>query len=173
MAHDLFLGRTSHDWSRSDGPPAPPLALSFSPAENRSLKLLEPSTAAFAVNVIGWARSRGIPASLSTQSVIYTPEDSARYYAEKKSRIAPGRLDWHNVGRAFHIRGPSGFLKYSDYATIAQYVRSQGGDWLGDTPLRDLAHYEYHPGIDIASYRKTALSTVEFKKAQARARRYG
>ena len=173
MAYDLLFGKNSRDWSRANNPPAPPLSLSFSPAESRALKLLEPSTAAFVVEVIGWARSQGIPASLSTQAVIYTPEDSARYYKEGKSHIAPGRLDWHNVGRAFHLRGPKGFLEYSDYEAIARYVRSRGGEWLGDTPLRDLAHYEYHPGILLWQYRKSPLAAREVAQTQKRVARYG
>ena len=164
------------------GPGGKPLGMEWSAGERKTLKLLEPSTAAHVVDVVSWARGRGIPAQLSSVSVIYTPADSARYYAEGKSGVAPGRLDWHNVGRAYHLVLPkkNGQPDRDTYAFIARHVRQQGGEWLGDKtiitprgPIQDLAHYEYHPGTDIASYRKTALATTELRKAQARAKRYG
>jgi len=163
-------------------PGARPLGMEWSADERRALKLLEPSTAAHVVDVVSWARNQGIPAKLSSVSVIYTPEDSARHYAEGRSGIAPGRLDWHNVGRAYHLVILDG-RKQPDrnaYARVGRYVRQQGGEWLGDKtintpkgPIQDLAHYEYHPGTNIASYRRSQLAVAEYKRAQARARRYG
>lgn len=185
MAFDLLLQReTDADYSiHPDGGPVPgALALEFSAAERKALKLLEPSTATFVVGVLGWARGKGIPVKLSSYRVIYTPEDTARYYAEGKSGIAPGRLDFHNVGRAFHlvINDARGKPDKDAYARVARYVRANGGEWLGDKtiitpkgPIQDLAHYEYHPGFDIASYRRSPLAAVEYKKAQARAKKYG
>ena len=183
MAFDLlFQSETDSDYSiHPDGGRSPsPMGVEFSAAERKALKLLEPSTATFVVNVISWSRGKGIPAKLSAQSVIYTPEIAAKHYADGRSGIAPGRLDWHQVGRAFHlvIVGPDGKLDKDAYARVGQYVRSQGGEWLGDKtiitpkgPIQDLAHYEYHPGFDIATYRKSPLAAVEFKQAQRRAQR--
>lgn len=188
MAWDLLLNReTDDDWARSS---SPQLGLSFTADERRALKLLEPSVAAHVVEVIGWARSRGIPAKLSTQSVIYTPAMAAQHYAAGRSGIAPGRLDWHQVGRAYHliIIDPSKDPKLpldkrldrSAYARVATYARSQGGEWLGDKiivtpkgPIQDTAHYEYHPEWDIATYRKLPIAQIEFKAAQKRAEKYG
>ena len=161
--------------------PAPrPLPLAFSAAERRALKMLEPSTAAHVVDVISWARARGIPASLSTHAVIYTPEESARHYEEGRSGIEPGRIGWHHVGRAYHLRGPRGYLTREEYARIATHVRSLGGDWLGDRavvtkrgPVEDVAHFEFHPGVEIGPYRKSPLASAEYRRAQARSKRYG
>jgi len=181
MAWDLLLNReTDTNWART---PSAPLELAFSPQESRALKLLEPSTRTHVIEVIGWARSHGIPAKLSTQSVIYTQAEAERHYREGRSGIAPGRLDWHQVGRAYHLIIVNPETKKLDedaYARVGAYVRSVGGEWLGDkvvvTPkgkIRDLAHYEYHPDWDIATYRKMPLAQVEFQKAQARAAKFG
>ena len=181
MAFDLLLQKeTDSNWSR--GTPTV-LPLEFSSAESRALKLLEPSTRAHVVEVIGWARSRGIPAKLSTQAVIYSPAEAERHYREGRSGIAPGRLDWHQVGRAYHLVILNPATRQLDepaYARIATFVRSIGGERLGDkviiTPkgkIRDLAHYEYHPDWDIATYRKMPLAQVEYQKAQDRAAKYG
>jgi hypothetical protein len=184
VAHDLlFSDDTDADWSRSPSVAAPrALALDFTATERKSLKTLEPTTASFAVNIIGWARNQGIPASLS-HTTIYTPEDSAKYYDKGGSSIKPGRLDWHNVGRAFHIiipPYPKGSPDLEAYAKIGKYARSQGGEWLGDRPFKnsrgqtiyDTAHFEYHPGVDIATYRQSKVAETEFAQAQKRARRF-
>jgi hypothetical protein len=184
VAYDLFFQReTDQDFSidlpGETRPSAMPLT--FSASESKALKLLEPSTRAFVIDVVGWARSKGIPAKLSSQSVIYTQEDSAKHFAEGRSGIAPGRLDWHNVGRAFHlvIMDAAGKYDLPAYERVGAYVRSKGGEWLGDkvimTPkgkIVDTAHYEYHPGFDITTYRKSALAATEYAQAQARARKY-
>ncbi len=182
MAFDLLLQReTDSNWARGGSPE--PLALAFTATERKALKLLEPSAAAHVVEVIGWARQHGIPARLSTQSVIYTPEVAAKHYAEGRSGIAPGKLDWHQVGRAYHlviIDPRTGKLDEPAYARVAAYVRKSGGEWLGDkiivTPkgkIRDLAHYEYHPDWDIATYRKLPIAQAELRAAQSRAKKYG
>ena len=185
MAWDLFLRReTDSDFSISlPGSPAKQAALQFefSPAEMKSLKLLEPSTRVHVIEVIGWARGHGIPAKLSP-TVIYSPEESARHYAEGRSGIAPGRLDWHQVGRAYHlviIDPGTRQLDKPAYARVGDYVRSRGGEWLGDKiirtpkgPVQDTAHYEFHPDWDIATYRKMPLAQVEYQKAQARAAKF-
>lgn len=182
MAFDLLLQReTDTNWSRGGQPAS--LPLEFSPAESRALKLLESSTRSHVIEVIGWARSHGIPARLSTQAVIYTPEVAATHYQEGRSGIAPGRLDWHQVGRAYHlviVDPKTRKLDEPAYALVATFVRSVGGEWLGDkiivTPkgkIKDLAHYEFHPDWDIATYRKMPLAQVEYQKAQQRAAKYG
>jgi len=176
MAWDLLLRReTDTNWARS---PAPSLELSFSPAEMKALKLLEPSTRTHVVEIIGWARNRGIPAKLSTQAVIYTPEVAAKHYAEGRSGIAPGRLDWHQVGRAYHlviIDPETKKLDHAAYAVVGKYVRSQGGEWLGDKviitpkgPIKDLAHYEYHPPQDAARPGRAASRTVAGQEVRLR-----
>lgn len=186
MAYDLLLRReTDTDYSINLPGSAEmrPLPLDFTPAESRALKMLEPSTRTHVVGVVGWARSRRIPARLSTQTVIYTPETAARHYREGRSGIAPGRLDWHQVGRAYHlvILDPrTRQLDADAYARVGRYARSVGGEWLGDKkvvtpkgPVVDLAHFEYHPDFDIATYRKMPLAQVEYQKAQERAAKYG
>jgi len=181
MAWDILLQKeTNANWARS---PAAALELTFSPQESRALKLLEPSTRTHVVEVVAWAREHGIPAKLSTRSVIYTPAESEKHYREGRSGIAPGRLDWHQVGRAYHlviINPATRALDEDAYARVGAFVRSRGGEWLGDkiiqTPkgkIRDLAHYEYHPDWDIATYRKMPLAQVEYERAQARAAKYG
>ena len=184
MAFDLlFQTETDQDFSihLPGDTKQEPLQLSFSPNESKALRLLEPSTRAFVVDVVGWARSKGIPAKLSSQSVIYTEADSKKFYEEGKSGIAPGRLDWHNVGRAFHlvILDDHGKLDTDAYARVGAYARSKGGEWLGDKRIKtpkgwivDTAHYEYHPGFDIGTYRKSSLAQTEFAQAQARAKKY-
>ena len=184
MAWDLFLNRET-DADLSINLPGTSkkeaLDLSFTPAESKSLKLLEPSTRVHVVEVIGWARGKGIPAKLSTK-VIYNPAESARHYAEGRSGIAPGRLDWHQVGRAYHLVILDPATRQRDkaaYARVGAYARSRGGEWLGDKtiitpkgPIQDTAHFEYHPDWSIATYRKLPIAQVEFQKAQARAARY-
>jgi hypothetical protein len=183
VAHDLlFSDDTDANWARGPSSPATgALPLDFTATERKTLKLLEPSTAAHAVQVIGWARSQGIPARLS-HVAIYTPEQSAAHYEGGRSGIKPGRLDWHNVGRAFHVvipPLPGGEPDRDAYARVGKYARSQGGEWLGDKPVRtvrgilfDTAHFEYHPGVDIATYRQSKLAESEFAQAQRRARRF-
>ena len=187
MAHDLLFNReTDADWSMNPGARAAAaraqaLPLDFTPTERRTLKILKPSTATFAVELVGWSRQHGIPARLS-HTAVYTDEDMAEHYRAGRSGIKPGRLSWHSVGRAFHlvIVRPDGSLDKDAYAVVGRHAREQGGDWLGDRPVKtvkgvlyDTAHFEYHPNMDIGSYRKSALAVREYEKAQERARRYG
>jgi hypothetical protein len=187
MAHDLlFSDDTDADWSMNPGSRAKAarekaLPLDFTQVERKTLKMLEPSTAAFAVELVGWARGNGIPAKLS-HTAIYTPEESASHYEGGRSGIKPGRLDWHNVGRAFHIVLPTlggGEPDRELYAVVGKKARELGGEWLGDKPIRtvkgvlfDTAHFEYHPGVSIADYRKSELAKREFAQAQKRARMF-
>jgi hypothetical protein len=180
MAFDLLLQReTDANWSR--GPSAQPLPFDFTAAERRALKMLEPSTRVHAIELIGWARQRGIPARLSSHAVIYTPEISAKHYAEGRSSINPGQIGWHHVGRAFHlvILDARKKLDKAAYARVGSRARELGGEWLGDKrivttkgPIEDTAHFEYHPGLDIAKYRRSPLAKTEYQRAQALAAKY-
>jgi hypothetical protein len=186
VAHDLlFNHETDADWSMDPGSRAAAaraaaLPLDFTKTERKTLKILEPSTAAFAVELVGWARQHGIPARIS-HTAVYTDEDVAENYRGGRSGIKPGRLSWHSVGRAFHlvIKKPDGALDTNAYAVVGRHAREQGGDWLGDVPVKtsrgtiyDTAHFEYHPGMDIGAYRKSTLAEREYEQAQRRARRY-
>jgi hypothetical protein len=182
MAWDVILKtETESNWAR--GTPPAPLPLEFSATERRALKQLENSTREHAVDVIGWARQRGIPVKLSGYRIIYTPAMVKENYEKGRSLIDPGRLSWHSVGRAFHLLiFKPGTRQFDEpaYARVAKYARSKGGEWLGDKkiitrkgPIKDTAHFEYHPDFDIATYRKMPLAQREYKKAQARAARYG
>ncbi len=187
MAYDLLLRReTDADFSihpQGTKPAVSPLPIEFSAVERKTLAQLEPSTRVFVIDVLTWARSKGIAARL-TSTAIYTAEESAKHYEEGRSGIAPGRLSWHHVGRAFHLAIPK-LPPYDkedteSYKRIGAYVRSKGGEWLGDKPIRttkgiiyDTAHFEYHPNFDIATYRKMPLATKEAKAAQRRRRLYG
>ena len=183
MAHDLlFSSDTDANWARGpSAPAAAPLPLDFTATERKTLKILEPQTATFAVALVGWARGRGIPARLS-HTAVYTPEESASHYEGGRSGTKPGRLDWHNVGRAFHVivpPYPDGPPDQVTYALLGARARELGGEWLGDKPIKtnrgilyDTAHFEYHPGFDIAAYRQSKLAETEFAQAQKRARRF-
>jgi len=160
--------------------------VAWSQAEIRKLKQLEVSTQTFAVDLISWAKSQGIPAALGL--TVYTPEQSDAAWDKGKSGIEKGRLDWHNVGRAFHviIAQPGRKLDFKDpvtrdaYYKLGERARQQGGTWFGDHPIKtrtgyvfDLAHFEYHPSLNIGPYRKSKLAETEFKSAQTRRRLYG
>lgn len=184
MAYDLFFrAETDDNWSRAPSvPQAPkpaPLPLEFTPTEGRTLKMLEPSTAAFAVALLSWARGEGIPARL-TSTAIYTPEQSAAYKESGRSGVSEG-FDWHNVGRAFHLAifKPNKDYDFEAYARVGAKARQLGGEWLGDKAIRtkkgiiyDTAHFEYHPSFDLSTYRQTALAKAEFARAQRKARIY-
>src|ERR1700690_1297912 len=186
MAFDLLFGRQNDDdWSmrpaaRAAAARALALPLDFTATERKVLKQLEPTTAAFAVNLIGWARSQGIPARLS-HTAIYSPKDTTEAYEKGLSQIQPGKLDWHNVGRAIHVvvARPDGSVDVAAYPPLGAYTRPQGGEWLGDKPIKgkfgviyDTVHFEYHPGMKLGDYRKSDLARREFAQAQKRARSY-
>lgn len=166
-------------------PNIPPLIppVSISPyqrsKEAKNLKLLEPSTAEFAKAIVIWARSNGIPASLGET---YRSEEDQANIPATRTAIAPGAISWHQVGRAFHliIKDAKGQLDPAAYKTVGEEVRRRGGVWLGDTPIKgpggtflDLAHFEYHPGLALSSYRRSPLATRELAQAEKRAAKYG
>ena len=178
MAYDLLLRKeTDSNWARGQ---SKPLALEFTKTERRNFLLLEPSTREFVMNIIIWARGKGIPAKLG--ETYRSQEDQDTAIREGRSGIREeGRIGWHQVGRAFHlvIIGPDGKLDREAYQRVGEEVRRLGGDWLGDRPLKtrrgiveDLAHFEFHPGYNIASYRRSPVAANELKSAVKRAAKY-
>jgi hypothetical protein len=147
--------------------------------EKKNIKLLEPSTAEFARSILIWARSNGIPASLG--ETYRSSEDQANI-PEGRTAIKQGDISWHQVGRAFHliIKDAKGQLDADAYKTVGEEVTRRGGVWLGDRVIKgpkgsfvDLAHFEYHPGLALSSYRRSPLATRELAQSEKRAARYG
>jgi hypothetical protein len=177
MAFDLLLQREIDvNWARGA---AAPLPLSFSSPERKNLLLLEPSTRAFAVGLIAWAREHGIAARLS--ETWRSEADQKEAIAQGKSGITPGKIGWHQVGRAFHlvILRPDKKLDLEAYRRVGLEARARGGEWLGDKPIKtskgiiiDTAHFEFHPGLSIGPYRKSPLAAKELSEALKRSRQY-
>jgi hypothetical protein len=161
--------------------PAAPLDDRQKAIEERRLKTLEPSTRSFVEGVLSWARSRGWFALLGETH--RSVEEQQRQIQEGRSAIAEGQTGWHQYGRAFHlivIDPKTKLLDENAYQKIGEEVRRRGGEWLGDKTLttkkgkvRDLAHFEYHPGMSLSSYRGTALARREMARAEKMAARYG
>ncbi len=162
-------------------PPVPPLDERRAAIEARRLRTLEPSTGEFVTGILTWARQNGIPALLGETH--RSVEEQQRQIQEGRSAIAEGQTGWHQYGRAFHliiIDPRTRLLDESAYKRVGDEVRRRGGEWLGDRAIKtnrgkvvDLAHFEYHPGLALSSYRKTALAQREMKRAEKMARRYG
>ena len=161
--------------------PSPPLDARAASIEERRLKTLEPSTRTFVESVLAWARGNGIPAVRGE-----TPRSMAeqvRAEEEGRSAIREGQTGWHQYGRAFHlvILAPGTRLLDEDaYRKVGAEVRRRGGEWLGDRTLvtsrgqvQDLAHFEFHPGLKLSTFRGTALAQRELAAAEKRAARYG
>lgn len=147
--------------------------------ERKNLKLLEPSTAEFAKSIVIWARSNGIPASVG--ETYRSSEDQANI-PEGRTGIKPGDISWHQVGRAFHliIKDAKGQLDTAAYKTVGDEVTKRGGVWLGDRVIKtpkgsfvDLAHFEYHPGLALSSYRRSPLAVRELSQAEKRVAKFG
>lgn len=161
--------------------PAPPLDERRAAIEARRLKTLEPSTEVFVREILAWCRQNGIPALLGETH--RSMEDQQQQIREGRSAIREGQTGWHQYGRAFHLIVLDPRTKLLDetaYKKIGEEVRRRGGEWLGDRELRtnkgkvvDLAHFEYHPGLMLSSYRGTALAQREMRRAERMARRYG
>lgn len=146
--------------------------------ETRNLALLEPTTAAFARSILIWARANGIRAILGET---YRSFEEQRNIPAHLTAISPGKISWHQVGRAFHLvlKTPSGQIDRQSYKTVGDEVERRGGVWLGRRPIKtrggetlDLAHFEYHPGLVLAKYRGTPLAAKELAMAEKRAARY-
>jgi hypothetical protein len=161
--------------------PAPPLDARGASIEERRLRTLEPSTRTFVESVLAWARSEGIPAILGETH--RSEADQARQAREGRTAIPEGQTGWHQYGRAFHlviVDPKTRLLDEAAYEKVGTEVRRRGGEWLGDRTLRtskgevqDLAHFEYHPGIKLSSFRGTARAKKELAMAERRAARYG
>lgn len=146
--------------------------------EARNLKLLEPSTAEFAKAILIWCRANGIRAILGET---YRSSEDQDQISRSKTAIPEGKIGWHQVGRAFHLilKTPKGQIDKDAYPRVGDEVERRGGVWLGRTPLKtpggmvvDLAHFEYHPGLALSSYRGSALAAKELAKAEKRAAKY-
>jgi hypothetical protein len=161
--------------------PIQPLDPRMASIEERRMKTLEPSTKAFVIAILAWARSNGIPAILGETH--RSQAEQARAIEEGKSAIKEGQTGWHQYGRAFHlviINPRTRLLDEEAYKKVGAEVRRRGGEWLGDRTLttargqvQDLAHFEYHPGLKLSSYRGSHLAKKEMAMAEKRAARYG
>lgn len=174
---DLFRGKRSP--SPLSGDPPPPLTDRQEVDERRKLAALEPSTSKFAKEILEWARSQGLRASLGET---YRSEASQAAIDPGRTAITPGKIGWHQVGRAFHlvIVDEKGKLDRPAYKTVGDEVDARGGVWLGRHPINtpkgpvtDLAHFEYHPGLKLSSFRSTPQARKELASAERRAARYG
>ena len=161
--------------------PAPPLDARMRGIEERRMKTLEPTTKAFVISILEWSRNNGIPAILGETH--RSQADQAKAIEEGKSAIKEGQTGWHQYGRAFHlviINPRTKMLDEEAYKKVGAEVRRRCGEWLGDKTLitakgqvQDLAHFEYHPGLKLSSYRGSHLAKKELAMAERRAARYG
>lgn len=161
--------------------PAPPLDARAASIELRRMRTLEPSTKVFVAEILAWARASGIPAVLGETH--RSPEEQARQAREGRTAIPEGQAGWHQYGRAFHlviVDPRTRLLDEPAYERVGAEVRRRGGEWLGDKILktsrgevRDLAHFEYHPGLRLSSFRATTQARKELASAERRAARYG
>jgi hypothetical protein len=178
---DPYAPLTGPDTQRPAQLPVPPLDARMASIEERRLRTLEPSTREFVSSVLAWARQSGIPALLGETH--RTEAEQQRQIREGRSAIQEGQTGWHQYGRAFHLIIVDPRTKLLDepaYERVGTEVRRRGGEWLGDKKLRtsrgeikDLAHFEYHPGLKLSSWRGTAQAKRELAIAERRAARYG
>jgi len=162
--------------------PAPPLTEREASIEKRRLLTMLPVTQEFVKSILEWVRARGIPCILGeTHRDIQAQVEKAK---EGKTAIPEGQTGWHQYGRAFHLilyKPGTKRLDQNAYPIVGAEVRRRGGDWLGDmilktpegTKIQDLAHFEYHPGLHLSSYRGSPLAKQEMAMADKRAARYG
>ena len=125
--------------------------------------------------------ANGIPAILGETH--RSQAEQAKAIEEGKSAIKEGQTGWHQYGRAFHlviVDPKTRLLDKEAYKRVGAEVRRRGGEWLGDKTLitskgrvQDLAHFEYHPGLKLSSYRGSHLAKKELTMAERRAARYG
>ena len=184
MLVNKLRGRPTYDPLFAPAPtprPAPPLDARMASIEERRSRTLEPSTRNFVAAILAWARQQGIPAILGETH--RSAAEQQRQVEEGRSAIQEGQTGWHQYGRAFHliIVDPRTKLLDEDaYRKVGSEVRRRGGEWLGDKTLvtrrgevKDLAHFEYHPGLKLSSYRGTPMARRELAAAEKRAARYG
>jgi hypothetical protein len=146
------------------------------------MTILPGETQRFVEGILAWTRAQGIPCMLGeTHRSLADQSEKAQ---EGKTAIPEGKTGWHQYGRAFHLilyKPGTKQLDLDAYPIVGAEVRRRGGEWLGDkllkTPkgemIQDLAHFEYHPGLKLSSYRDTALAKKEMKIVDRRAARYG
>lgn len=170
--------RGSYDQPGVPGP-IPGQGLRLGMNEKQRLDMLEPTTKAFALDMLRWSRERGFNATLG--ETWRSRAAQAKAYEDGRSAISPGQLGWHSVGRAFHIviRDPRGKLDLDAYKIVGEEVRRRGGTWMGDRMIKgrkgffqDLAHFEYHPGLTLRSYRGSSLAKKELAIADSKASSY-
>ena len=160
--------------------PVPPLDARMASIEERRMRTLEPSTKQFVVAILAWARTNGIPAILGETHRSQEEQDKKK----GKTSIPEGQTGWHQYGRAFHLiltKPGTNQLDPPAYKIVGAEVRRRGGEWLGDklltsregTKFQDMAHFEYHPGLKLSSYRGTHQAQKELAMADRRAARYG
>jgi hypothetical protein len=127
--------------------------------EQRRKRTLEPSTREFVASILAWARGQGIPAVLGETHRSEAEQD--RQAREGRTAIPEGKTGWHQYGRAFHLVIVDPKTRHLDESA---YERVE---------VRDLAHFEYHPGLKLAIFRKTPRAARELASAGKRAARYG
>ena len=164
--------------------PTPPLTEREASIEKRRMMTVLPGeTQKFVEDILVWARARVIPCILGET---HRSEEEQKEIAKegKKTSIPEGKTGWHQYGRAFHLilyKPGTKQLDQEAYKIVGAEVRRRGGEWLGDKLLKttkgemiqDLAHFEYHPGLKLSSYRGSALARKELAMAERRAARYG
>ncbi len=152
----LLIGRKLMD--SSNNKPVKGMAASTS-----FIKSLHPSIQPMAKAVLQEAANQGIDLVVTFGS--RTNEQQAALYAQ--GRTAPGAIvtnappgsSWHNFGLAFDVAvlangKPTWPTNEALWQKIGAIGKSVGLDWGGDfTSIKDRPHFEYHPGITLASAR--------------------
>ena len=130
--------------------------------ERERLTLLDPQVQVFARKILGEMALRGFDIRLGETWRSQSGQREA-FTSGKSSYSEPA---WHSLGKAFHVIAidpNTGKLDKDAYPVLGKLVRTAGGIWKGDIPLKnrygkvyyDIAHVEYHPGITLAQARAT------------------
>ncbi|MFO1152417.1 MAG: M15 family metallopeptidase [Rhodospirillales bacterium] len=129
---------------------------------SRRLEDLNPIVEKMARALLVAAEHEGI--QLLVTSTLRTYEEQAEIYAQGRTR--PGKrvtnarpgYSWHNFGLAFDVVplvGGKPVWNSSCWSRIGVLGRGIGLIWGGDfCALKDLAHFEYHPQLDLAEARR-------------------
>lgn len=161
---------------------APPLSERDASIEKRRLLTMLPVTQEFVKSILAWVRAQGVSCILGETHRSLT--EQIEMSKQGKTAVPEGQTGWHQYGRAFHLiiyKPGTRQLDPDAYRIVGAEVRRQGGEWLGDKLLKtpkgemfqDLAHFEYHPGLHLSSYRGTPLARHELAVTEKRAARYG
>lgn len=129
---------------------------------SRRLEDLDPIVEKMARALLVAAEHEGI--HLLVTSTLRTYQEQADIYAQGRTR--PGKrvtnarpgYSWHNFGLAFDVV-PLVYGKpvwnSNCWSRIGALGRALGLTWGGDfSSLKDLAHFEYHPNLDLAEARR-------------------